>query len=240
MLSVLHATGVEVHQADDEFLADGVRYPAGTYILYCSQPYRSHLNDMMERQVYPDRSYYPGGPPEAPYDTAGWTLPLQMGVRSVSVYQPFESQAQKLDTVTMPQGKVTGLPEEACGYVVQAGANDNYRLINRLFKAGIAFQVISSKTRWKDITGQEMPYGSLFIPDANNVAKAAPELLEGTSTTLTGVEQKYSEVTAACRSISPPRLGLYQPWTASIDEGWTRLVLDNFEFAYTSLHNAVG
>ena len=42
---------VKVHQAEDEFLADGVRYPAGTYILYSSQPYRSHLNDMMERHV---------------------------------------------------------------------------------------------------------------------------------------------------------------------------------------------
>jgi hypothetical protein len=169
---------------------------------------------------------------------AGWTLPLQMGVRSVSVYQPFESRAQKLDTVTIPQGKVIGLPEEAYGYVVQAGANDNYRLINRLFKAGIAFQIISSQTRWKDITGLETPYGSLFIPDANNVAKAATKLLEEISTTLIGVQQKYSEVKSACRSISQPRLGLYQPWTTSIDEGWTRLVLDNFEFAYTSLHNA--
>ncbi len=238
MLSILHATGVEVHRAENEFLADGVRYPAGTYILYCSQPYRSHLNDMMERQVYPNRSSYPEGPPEAPYDMAGWTLPLQMGVRSVSVFQPFESRAQKLDTVTIPQGKVTGLPEEAGGYVVQAGANDNYRLINRLFKAGIAFQIIPSQTRWKDITGMETPCGSLFIPDANNVAKTAPKLLKGISTTLISVQQKYSEVKAACKSISPPRIGLYQPWTASKDEGWTRLVLDNFEFAYTSLHNA--
>ncbi|MHC4686934.1 MAG: M14 family metallopeptidase, partial [Planctomycetota bacterium] len=150
MLSILHATGVEVHQAKEEFLADGVSYPAGTYILYCSQPYRSHLNDMMERQVYPNRSSYPGGPPEAPYDMAGWTLPLQMGVRCVSVDQPFESRARKLETVTLPQGNVTGLGEETRGYVVQAGANDNYRLINRLFKAGIAFQLISSQTQWKD------------------------------------------------------------------------------------------
>jgi hypothetical protein len=238
MLSILHATGVEVHQAEEEFLADGVSYPAGTYILYCSQPYRSHLNDMMERQVYPDRFSYPGGPPEAPYDMAGWTLPLQMGVRSVSVAQPFESRARKLETVTLPQGKVTGSPKEACGYFVQAGASDNYRLINRLFKAGIAFQLISSQTQWKNITGMETPLGSLFIPDANNVAKAAPKLLEGISTTLIGVQQKYSGVKAACRNISPPRLGLYQPWTPSMDEGWTRLVLDNFEFAYTSLHNA--
>jgi len=110
MLSILHATGVEVHKAQDEFTADGVQYPAGTYIMYCAQPYRAHLNDMMERQVYPNRSSYPGGPPEAPYDTAGWTLPLQMGVRSVSVNQPFECRAQKLETVTPPQTETARIP----------------------------------------------------------------------------------------------------------------------------------
>jgi len=234
MLSILHATGVEVHQAEDGFSADGVQYPEGTYILFCSQPYRSHVNDMMERQVYPNRSSYPGGPPEVPYDTAGWTLPLEMGVRSVSIYQPFESRAKKLDVITLPQGKVTASPEGTSGYIVKAGANDNYRLINRLFKADIRFQVIPPQIRWKHIT----PCGSLFIPDANDLARAAPKLLEGISTELIGVQQKYSEVKAALRSISSPRLGLYQPWTASIEEGWTRLVLDNFEFAYTSLHNA--
>jgi hypothetical protein len=238
MLSILHATGIEVHQAENEFSADSVRYPAGTYILYCSQPYRSHLNDMMERQVYPNRSYYQGGPPEAPYDMAGWTLPLQMGVRSVSVYQPFESQVKKLDVVTLPQGKIIELPQKAGGYVLKAGSNDNYRLINRLFKASIDFQIISFPDQWKDKTGMEMSYGSLFIPDVNEVAKVEPQLLEGISTSLTGIQQASSQVKAACSNISAPRLGLYQPWTASIDEGWTRLVLDNFEFEYTSLHNS--
>ncbi|MHC4073512.1 MAG: M14 family metallopeptidase [Planctomycetota bacterium] len=235
MLSILHATGVEVHQAQDQFTADGVPYPAGTYILYCAQPYRAHLNDMMERQVYPNRSSYPGGPPEAPYDTAGWTLPLQMGVRSVSVNQPFECRARELETVALPAGKVTETSDDIRGYVVRAGANDNYRLANRLSKAGIRFQMISSPSRWKDTRGGEMPRGSLFIPDANG---AAPKLLAGISTELIGVGREYPEKTAALRDVSPPRLGLYQPWTASKDEGWTRLVLDNFEFAYTSVHNA--
>jgi len=238
MLSILQATGIEVHQAQQEFTADGVRYPAGTYILYCSQPYRAHLNDMMERQVYPDRASYPDGPPEAPYDSAGWTLPLQMGVRVVSVNQPFESQARKLQAIVMPQGKLKKSQEDTGGYVVQAGPNDNYRLINRLFKTDVPVRMISSQDRWKDITGIEVRCGSLFIPDMNNMTEAASKLLEGISTELTGVQQKYSDVEAALANMSQPRLGLYQPWTASIDEGWTRLVLDNFEFAYSSVHNA--
>ena len=86
----------------------------------------------------------------------------------------------------MPQGKVTELPEDTGGYVVRAGANDNYRLINRLFKAGVPVQVISYQDRWKDITGMEVPCGSLFISDVNNVSSEASELLEGISTVLTG------------------------------------------------------
>jgi len=238
MLSVLHATGVEVHRATQEFSADGVAYPAGTYILYCAQPYRAHLNDMMERQVYPDRSSYPGGPPEQPYDIAGWTLPLQMGVRVVSVNQPFESQAEKLETVTMPAGKVIEAPQATRGYVVKAGPNDNYRLVNRLFRAGIPLRVISSEARWRETTGPDVPCGSLFIPDVDKIAAATPALLEGISAVLVGVSQDSSQARAALTHISPVRLGLYQPWAASIDEGWTRLVLDNFEFAYSSVHNA--
>ncbi|KPK44671.1 MAG: hypothetical protein AMJ65_02400 [Phycisphaerae bacterium SG8_4] len=235
MLSILHATGVEIHAAENEFTADGVRYPAQTYILYCAQPYRAHLNDMMERQVYPNRSSYPGGPPEAPYDTAGWTLPLQMGVRSVSVNQPFECRARRLDTVPMPQGTVTGQSDETRGYLVRAGSNDNYRLANRLFKAGIPLQMIDSHVGWVRATQMPLPRGSLIISDAN---AAAPELLDGISSELVSANEKYLRAANAIADVSAPRLGLYQPWTASKDEGWTRLVLDNFEFAYTSMHNA--
>jgi len=234
MLSILHATGIEVHQATGQFTADGVQYPSGTHIMYCAQPYRPHLNDMMERQVYPNRSSYPGGPPEAPYDSAGWTLPLQMGVRSVSVNQPFECRARKLETVALPRGKVTEESEETQGYLVRAGANDNYRLANRLFKAGIGLRMTKFKTGPIGETDTETPPGSFFIVDPDG---EAPKLLEGISTELFGVPVKDPRIGDAAK-ISPPRLGLYQPWTASMDEGWTRLVLDNFEFDYASVHNA--
>jgi len=39
--------------------------------------------------------------------------------------------------------------------------------------------------------------------------------------------------------VSPfARIGLYRPWVASIDEGWTRWILEQYQFPFTSLYNA--
>ena len=38
--------------------------------------------------------------------------------------------------------------------------------------------------------------------------------------------------------VKRPRIGLYQSWMADIDEGWTRWLLEEFGFAYTTVHNA--
>ncbi len=35
-----------------------------------------------------------------------------------------------------------------------------------------------------------------------------------------------------------PRIGLYRPWTASMDEGWTRWILEQYEFSFANLRNA--
>jgi len=37
--------------------------------------------------------------------------------------------------------------------------------------------------------------------------------------------------------VKRPRIGLYKSWMADIDEGWTRWLLEEFGFAYTSLRN---
>lgn len=34
------------------------------------------------------------------------------------------------------------------------------------------------------------------------------------------------------------RIGLYRPWTASMDEGWTRWILEQYRFPFHSLYNA--
>jgi hypothetical protein len=101
MLFSLQTGGIQIYNATQPFTANGVSYPAGTKVLPAAQPARPFLIDLMEPQVYPDLHAYPGGPPLKPYDMAGWTLPMQMGVNVVRLDHPMNIPDQPV-TVTEP------------------------------------------------------------------------------------------------------------------------------------------
>jgi len=63
----------------------GVRvYDTDTaWVVPTDQEFAALAREVLDVQRYPDLRQYPGGPPERPYDAAGWTLPLQMGVHIV-------------------------------------------------------------------------------------------------------------------------------------------------------------
>jgi zinc carboxypeptidase len=68
--------------------------PAGSYIIFTNQPYRQNVLALFEPQVYPDR-VTASGDAERPYDVAGWTLPMQMGLESWAIFSLQESASQR-------------------------------------------------------------------------------------------------------------------------------------------------
>jgi zinc carboxypeptidase len=72
--------GLSLVSADPNFH----EVPAGSYIIFLNQPYRKNVQALFEPQVYPDR-ITPTGQAERPYDVAGWTLPMQMGLEASAI-----------------------------------------------------------------------------------------------------------------------------------------------------------
>ncbi len=230
MLEILRLSGIEVHQSTDSFIADGRSYPAGTYVLLAKQPYRPHLKDMMERQILPDRKKYEGGPPEAPYDSAGWTLPVQMGVKSVEVVSHFDAPLQRVHQVAST--KITPPTTQNGAYITRRWGNADYAAINRLLDDGFDISVLKESF-------DGYPTGSVIVSsqdrssDINrNIKKITQEIPARFDRLENLPDQKLLQ------KMTRPRTALYQPWTSSMDEGWTRLVLEQFEFPYTTIHNA--
>ena len=135
MLNVLKMGGVEVHQAQQEFSADGHEYAAGSFIVYLTQPFGGFAKTMLEIQVYPEIREVPGGPLKTPYDVVGHTLPLLMGVEAVKIEKTFSVKAQQLDKIAKPSGRIL-TQNLASGYVWGYSSNDDMVALNRLTKQG--------------------------------------------------------------------------------------------------------
>lgn len=79
--------------------------PAGSYIVFLSQPQRKNVLALFEPQIYPNR-LTGTGEAERPYDVAGWTLPLQLGVEAPAVLAIREQAADRKLTLLRDENEV--------------------------------------------------------------------------------------------------------------------------------------
>jgi hypothetical protein len=229
MLEILKFGGVEIHQAKQEFVAGGKLFPAGSFVVLMSQPYRPYAQSLLEKQEYPDIRQYPGGPPVPPYDNAGWTLPLQMGVECEQIDTPFETQLEKLEEIPDPEIAVPA--EEAPYIVLDSKQNASYSVIFSLLKNNPT--VFRSK---QPVNGEGFHacFGSFIVENTPQVQNELPALLEKWNVQA----HPLSDVSDIKKdALKNPRIALYQSWKSNMDEGWTRYVLDDLEVPYTTIHN---
>jgi hypothetical protein len=231
MLDILMFGGVEVLQAKEEFIADGKVYPAGSFVVKMSQPYKPYAQALLEKQKYPDIRQYPGGPPVPPYDNAGWTLPLQMGVTCDRVEKPFEVSAEKLGKT--PYASLSALPEgSSSAYIVlDCRMNASYSIAFSLLKNKV--EMFRSKEKIKTEKFTAAP-GSFIVKNTTAVQKLLPDLLKKWHGQAFGLDS-ISDIPAS--ALKNSRIGLYQSWRSNMDEGWTRYVFDDLGVPYTTLHN---
>jgi hypothetical protein len=217
LVDKLLIAGIEVHRATKEFKQDGETYAAGTYVIPFDQVFGRYAKDLLEKQTYPEVRRAPNAPAEAPYDVSAWSLGMQFGVKTVFAKTALAKDIalEKVSATPKPTIRAEGHGDfERLFYY---GAEDA-RIINRLLKAGAQVKFMG-----------ESP-----------VAKVAPATmktaLEGFSLNGSGVAAKSTPDLE--KPMHAPRIAMYQSWTANMDEGWTRWVLEHYEFPYTTLHNA--
>ena len=167
-LEILTWQGIEVKQMTHELWVkhskteDFHEIPLNSFLIFTDQPQKMNVLSLFEKQVYPHR-LLPNGDAESPYDVAGWTLPMQMGIETYEIWdirdlEKFRSTLKPLTNIDQARAVLNLKPSE--------------------------------------------PFGKLSNPLRTN-----------------------------------PRIGMYKPFTSSMDEGWTRLVFDNHQIPFKSLSN---
>lgn len=230
MLKALHRGGIEIHRATSEFTADGETYPAGSYVIYSGQAYRPHLADMMERHEYPDRRLYPDGPPQPPYDMAGWTLSIQMGVNFQRVGSEFDADVEQLQDIEVQQSAVRG--NESDFYLLTPRSNFSTIAVSRLLDTG---HTISRAADGFSQDNTDYDAGTFIIEtNGDDSYEQINQLSHDLGLNFSGAAD-YPNVESY--SMDQPRIAKYQSWVKSIDGGWTRWVFDNYSIPFDTLNN---
>ena len=224
LVEALRIGGVEVERATQPFTAGETRYPAGSFLIRGAQAFRPHLTDLLNKQVYPDRRIYPGGPPEPPYDITGWTLPMQMGVKVDKHELAVPVATRPVGAPQVPPGTA---PAQATVFALDPRVNESFTAVNRLLKAG------DEVSRATAAVGQ-LPAGTFLVKSGTGTAERMATVARELGLKVTAVEA----MPGSARPLTAPRVALYHAWGGNMDEGWTRYMLEDFEFPYTRLHDA--
>jgi hypothetical protein len=226
-VQALQKSGVQVHRATASFSANGKQFPTGSWVIQMNQAFRSHVLDMMEPQDHPNDFRYPGGPPIAPYDNAGWTLAYQMGVNVERVLDGLTGPFQLVPDVTaQPAGVVA---KGSAGYFMRPEVNDAATVTNRLTKANVKASRLP--TEFKD-GATTWPAGTWFVPAGGAADRVVSQASKDLGVNFAAANSKPS----AAQTVKPLRIALADRYGGSMPSGWTRLILEQFEFPYTVVY----
>ncbi|MBI3427151.1 MAG: peptidase [Acidobacteria bacterium] len=225
-VNALIKTGVTIHRATAGFTLGSKSYPAGSIVVKSAQAFRPHVLDMFEPQDHPNDFAYPGGPPLPPYDSAGWTLAYQMGVKFDRVLEAFDGPFEKVTGMLKPApGKVTGVAT-AVGFYTSHEVNDSFIATAKLLGSG-------EEVYWLKQAQGNHPAGTLYIP-----AKAGTQAkLQALATELgLNFETTTAKPAGELFKLKQPRIGLFDRYGGLMPSGWTRWLLEQFQIPFTVVY----
>src|SRR6185312_8847199 len=134
--------GVEVYQNKAALTLGGASYPAGSWVIPMNQPFAGLVQELFERQKYPDVFLDDKGlPPKLPYDATGWTLPLQFGVDTVAIGSPLPADVLASLTRVVEARTEGGLQGSSSAYAISHASNASFKVVNAVLakKGKVAF-----------------------------------------------------------------------------------------------------
>lgn len=219
--------GIEVRRAPLGFSTpQGMHYPPGSYMVSLAQPKMGVIRYLLGRTRYPDNEWTRArdGSPIKPYDMATDTMFEFMGVRVDPLNEDPGGEPVPWGTVPAPPAKP---PADASAYVFDGRWNDSFKAANILLDKGIAVRRVDRSgggLRAGDFLAGPLP--AAVLDEIANATGICPAPWAGPAP-------------REAHEIQRLRVGLYQRYRGgNMDEGWTRLLLEQFHFPYASLLDA--
>ena len=224
MIQKLLVQGIDIEKANKPFTtADGSMYDTGTFVISLAQPKMGLIKNLLDRNFFPDNDWTrdKNGDPIRPYDLSTDAINEMMGVRVDHLAGPLNVEAKLITSAPLPAGQLTpGKP----GYTLSTKLDAAFLAVNQLQAKGIKVSRIAT-------AAPGLTPGDFLVTGGSEADMKA-------IATATGVDFNAvaSVPTTGIHAIKRLRIGLYQRYGGgNVDEGWTRWLLEHFNFDSTNL-----
>ena len=161
LVDFLILNDVEVEQASQSFMLDGITYPKGTYVVWMDQPKRGLANTILS--AGPDLSDVPGlrfySPP------AAWSHPLLWGTHRVVMEYDMNIKTTPVNKADAPRASVSGNLDGAYAYEPTSIAA--FQVTNELLDRGIVVQRAAAAFTDSD---RSFEPGTFIVPANSSLA----------------------------------------------------------------------
>jgi len=231
LFKLMQAQGVEIHQANNDFVAESNKYPKGSYIVRMDQPY-SRFADMIL-----DIQYYSLEDPR-PYDDVGWTLGAFYNVRCVRI-EDTSILSVPMTLVNNNIKAVGGVKQLEGGpakvYLINHNA-DNSLVTFRFKHTGLKMHAAENEF---EIKGRTFSPGTFIIKTEENSENLQDTLQEAALRYGFTAYSATALPNVSTHEVAAARVALVHTWMSTQNEGWIRIALDELEvpYDYISVHD---
>lgn len=230
LLERLELAGVETVAATHPLAIGDRTYEAGSVIVPLAQPFGPYVRDLLEDQRYPD-----GPTSQRPYDVTGWTLWRMMGVACDRIDRPFAIPAADAGAAAgspRARSRFVGARDPERWLAIAPGSNDVFPAVARALREPAEVRRCGAPVEREGAPPAE---AGAFLVKAGAVPADGGWLTAGLSIDAAPLR---GEPPSPSWKVRMPRIGVYAAVDPSMDEGWTRYVLDRVTLPLQRIGNA--
>ncbi|MFQ5824354.1 MAG: M14 family metallopeptidase [bacterium] len=226
-IGVLMNNNIEVHRATSDFIQDGRAYTTGDFVVSLAQPNGVLAKSLLAEAHYPDNAITrrADGSILRPYDMANFVLAEHMDVQAQPAYNQLNVSLERLTETPKSQGSVKG--SGSAGWILSHQYNDAFRAMNEILAQGSDIFWLKQPI---ELEGKKYAPGAIWIPGGRTSASQISDLTQKYGLPFQAVSQPPKGTVLKLKKL---RFGLYRRYMGgNIDEGWTRYLLDTWDFPY--------
>lgn len=231
LVNLLDEHGIDVYELASDVKINSLLFHKGDIAIPLAQPFRPFIKEVMEKQVFPERHYTPGGEMIRPYDITSWSLPLHRSLKCMEIPKTDTLLDASLWKVPIPYTlRISqSVPSDKNTLLLSATNNGSYAAAFSALTSGLKVERTSTAVSFE---GNAYPAGSFIISAEKNTYDALNKLIQ--SLTFEPVFMDRTNI-SSLQSVRLASLALVETWFHDMDAGWTRFLLDQYHIPYEVL-----